>query len=165
MGTVSFKEPSTPPPGGYEFFVPGLDKPFRSFNLALLLNQLEEYHTANNIPGGDRATLWAELQRQHCERNPDICRDDDGGRSIKKMMGDFLTGVTTWAIRDHCAKVSQEVFDKRVSTCLKCDKWKGWQQSGVGYCGQCGCPVGRLSLKLYMPSQQCPLAKWLAVPA
>lgn len=51
--------------------------------------------------------------------------------------------------------VTREVRTERIEICKPCDQLTG------NKCSQCGCFV---SLKTWLPAEQCPLDKWLAIP-
>lgn len=53
-------------------------------------------------------------------------------------------------------KVSQEVFDKRMNECNKCEFWQKNALAGMGRCMKCGCS----GAKQWMPTQQCPIGRW-----
>jgi hypothetical protein len=62
-------------------------------------------------------------------------------------------------------RVSEEVFEKRKTFCLSCEKRVNPepQNESIGWCQTCGCGVNKraaLSQKLYMPTISCPLNKF-----
>jgi hypothetical protein len=63
-------------------------------------------------------------------------------------------------------KVSQEVYDKRKTECMGCDRRHNPSpdKEEIGWCRSCGCSAknsrAALSAKLWMPNLECPLKKF-----
>ncbi len=61
--------------------------------------------------------------------------------------------------------VSDAVFEERKAACVACPKRMVTDKIAdeIGFCASCGCGVSqraRLTVKLTMPEQKCPLGKW-----
>jgi hypothetical protein len=61
--------------------------------------------------------------------------------------------------------VTDEVFEERKAACIACPRRMVTDKipDEIGFCSSCGCGVSqraRLTVKLTMPEQKCPLGKW-----
>lgn len=129
--------------------------------LGRLHNTVRKHRIANNLPIG--VDLMGEIEDQICQHNPHLCEasTEEDKVSLFNMAMNFTTSVTRW-MASGLPVVSEADYEQRKATCLKCEHFKGWKEAGIGICRKCGCPNGRLSLKLWMATEKCPLKepKW-----
>ncbi len=79
-----------------------------------------------------------------------------------KNVGKYMTAEASMALE---GPVSDNVFEERASMCRACPSLRqdAIRPDDIGYCNSCGCGVNarsKLTVKLRMPQQKCPLNKW-----
>lgn len=69
-------------------------------------------------------------------------------------MGTNFIKSTAKHIMNGAPSISKEVYDERLAICNSCEHRSG------NHCNLCGC---NLTSKLAMPTNECPIKKWLAL--
>jgi len=150
------------PLGGYWFTEPTTKARIQAWNLGKLFVLVHQHRVANKVPLGPNIAY--EVEEQICGERPHLCWEQPapgGGPAINlfQMGGDFVKAMWRWG-RAGFATVSGEVFEERKNTCLACEWWRGYHDYGIGYCGQCGCAAGKVSVKQWLATEKCPKGKW-----
>lgn len=125
-------------------------------NLGHLERKIRKLRTANGLPEGQ--DVQQEILDQLWERRPELCRDTAQEKPVGRIAS-FARAMIEWR-NSGFQTVPDEVLHERQGHCLDCEHWRGWKTAGIGVCRKCGCPAGRLTLKLYLPDQVCPVGKW-----
>lgn len=79
---------------------------------------------------------------------------DESSPSLWSMAKSAAGAAYNFVAKDHGRTTPDEVYNERIRICESCDKYDG----GSGRCQMCGCFV---NLKAKIPSEVCPLNKWL----
>lgn len=150
---AKIREINQVPPGGYWFETPsGLR--IESSSRQGLGTRVFDYYRANNmsVKGLDEA-----IDDQICSRAPlGFCVD--GAReymSPVQKAAHFAGALANWVALGF-KLASKELYEERKATCDACPYWRGESMFGFGSCSVCGCS----RLKLFLPSEKCPLNKW-----
>lgn len=73
----------------------------------------------------------------------------------RTMASNFGKTMVHWA-KEGFGRVSNEVYNKRIDICRKCEFWEENVRLGYGKCKKCGCGKG----KHWLPHEKCPIDKW-----
>ena len=92
-----------------------------------------------------------------CDEFPSECEPQIP--SLLEAARNFIKAMKQWHSQGRPI-VPDEVFEERKAVCLVCEHWRGWHSGEIGYCSRCKCGSGKLSLKLKMATEHCPLYKW-----
>lgn len=163
--SLEIKDRAMVPPGGWDYVqevtVNGVivNHKLVSNNLAQLEKKVRTFRKANGIP--ESKELRHEIIENLCDRRPELCRDTKEERPVGRIAS-FARAMLGWANQGF-KTVPEPDLHQRQEICLACEYWKGWRTAGIGICGKCGCPAGRVTLKLYIPDQECPIGKWKKV--
>lgn len=160
MSAIAPIDPNTPPKNGRGYWVyvdPETHAQFEHPYFDQTRRYAENHRLANNLPVG---VAWRDQFAENVCRNTPGAECHDMTPPPKPTMAQMLTGftkaATTWAasgfkVLDHAG------FVKRREICHECDFWRGdGALFGLGQCGKCGCS----GLKLFLPSEKCPIGKW-----
>ena len=95
-----------------------------------------------------------ELMREEiCARDPDWCLDSSPP-TLGQRITHFAGAVQAWA-NSGMKTLSFNDFDQRMEVCKTCE-WAGTVNGVFIGCKKCGCTA----LKLFLPTEKCPLNKW-----
>ena len=120
----------------------------------------------NCVISGDNVTLIYEGGRpQLLPDTPDTLNlvielskhDFKTPPSFMRMAQNFGQAMVAWQSTGY-ATVSEDVYNQRKDTCLKCPFWSDAARMGLGRCSHPGC--GCSKLKRHLASGTCPMNLW-----
>lgn len=141
----------------YLFFEERSNTMVHASSLAQLITRLRQQYGRTGMGNIDYELVRALV----CERYPQEC--ETLPIPLIENAKHFIKAMKDWN-RGGRLRVSEETFNQRKSTCLACPNWRGLHSAEVGFCSLCKCSAGKLSLKLWIPTEKCPAGKWVASP-
>ena len=113
-----------------------------------VVSRVRAYRRRNKLPPGDPE---AEVRNQACQRDPTICRRDDGTHaaavkvaSLKSRVLQWFAGIRKSGKRDISEFVSSELAQQRAEICAGCPQ----NQSLPDGCSSCKAAVKELRLEV-----------------
>lgn len=106
------------------------------------------------------------FDQEYCKSTPQACyelpdKPSEFEQSKLRMAKDFALAMIRWA-KAGFRFVPYETFKYRYEKCTgtstqpRCQFFTTFPVFGLTRCGKCGCS----SVKLYLPSEKCPVKKW-----
>lgn len=150
------------PAGGWWLVDPDTEAYLQANSYRNLKGVWEQHRKSNGLPALDYDKAISEQICKHapesfCEEWP-IARAGKNiskGPTLVEMLANFTESITFWASKGFPVS-SQELFDKRIETCRKCEYWDEKAAMGAGRCMKCGCT----GIKHWLRTSKCPLNKW-----
>lgn len=159
----SIVDTSRVPPGGlFRATVPETGKTFSHPYFAQVKAQVHAHRVANNLPIPVNWEQW--IEDQICAATP-TCECIEAGTMpgmIPRAVS-LARSIGRW-VANGAKVVSEAVLNQRLDQCQgntelgisRCPHWNGSRLFGTMQCGKCGCT----KLKLYLPTERCPIGKW-----
>lgn len=143
------------PPGGYYVYVdPETHVELRHPYFRQIVENAAQHRRANNLPVG--SNFEVDVEQNVCAHAAGgVCREEKTP-DVWEKMSSFARASWQWA-RNGMQTVSEQTYNGRLSICQRCEYFSGEQYFGTGGCKKCGCGI---SLKLYWPTEKCPVGKW-----
>lgn len=101
----------------------------------------------------------AEKPFNHTKQSPQVNAPEKSGISALTKARSLLNAAKNFA-KDGFVFVSDSVFNQRLDICKGCPEWDPSSFLNTGSCTLCGCST---KAKLRLPSEKCPIDKWLPV--
>lgn len=150
------KIPSSPylvPNGGWSYRDPDSGVPFKEAHIDALLTLVRRHRIANDLQVGGEWTQ--QFYHTLCEQNPKApCQDS--GEQVRPINGDDLYSFMATLVEQRESgkqQVSQEVYERRVDTCVRCPMLT---HVGCSSCGAFGRMLQRLIAGVRVPDNVAP---------
>lgn len=138
----------------YELFEERSQTLLRSTSLDGLITSLRQHFQRLSLGALDYQTARAVV----CLSYPGEC--ETLPLPLVESAKSFLDSMKRWNLQGRPLASDEEV-KRRESICAACVNLRGWRELGVVWCGICRCGVGgKVSLKLRMESEKCPVNFW-----
>src|SRR5438045_3310937 len=137
----------------YEFFDERSNTMIRAGSLSDLITRLRQQYQRTGLGAVD----YTLVRNLCCLRYPTEC--ETLPLPLIESAKSFLRSMREWNASGR-NRVTETVFNERKSICLSCSNWRGLHSAEIGFCSLCRCSAGKLSLKLWMDTEVCPIHKW-----